>query len=193
MSLKDTATLILNEMASMIKAKTNELLLEINSKPIYTINELLHGKKVVPKSIHMIGGPAHVLKDMIESAYFLPCYVPKDYAVANAIGAALAKPTSELTLLANTALGTLSVPEFGIYEHISKNYTVDQAKTKAIELLRKHALSNKMDESLTEIEITEESSFNMVRGFSSSGKNIRIKAQIKPGHILELGGVIHES
>ncbi len=35
-------------------------------------------------------------------------------------------------------------------------------------------------------EITEESSFNMVEGFYTKGKNIRIKAQIKPGHILKL-------
>jgi hypothetical protein len=37
-----------------------------------------------------------------------------------------------------------------------------------------------------EPEITEESCFNMVRGFYTSGKNIRIKAQVKPGLINRL-------
>ncbi len=43
-----------------------------------------------------------------------------------------------------------------------------------------------------ESEITEESSFNMVDGFSTTGKNIRIKAQIKPGNIL-MRSLHHES
>ena len=39
-----------------------------------------------------------------------------------------------------------------------------------------------------EAEITEESKFNMVRGFFTSGQNIRIKAQVKPGLIMQLRG-----
>ena len=45
-------------------------------------------------------------------------------------------------------------------------------------------LGEKPDES--EAEIIEENSFNMVRGFSTSGKNMRIRAQTKPGLIYEL-------
>ncbi|KUK14408.1 MAG: Hydantoinase/oxoprolinase, partial [bacterium 42_11] len=37
-------------------------------------------------------------------------------------------------------------------------------------------------------EISESSSFNIVRGFYTCGKNIRIKAQIKPGLRFSLGG-----
>ena len=37
-----------------------------------------------------------------------------------------------------------------------------------------------------EAEIVEESSFNMIRGYFTSGKNIRVKAQIKPGLIEDL-------
>ena len=88
MSLEDTAYLILNTMANIIKQTTDDLLIEINSKPIYTINELLYGKKVMPK-VHMIGGTAEVLKTFIERTYNLDTFVPNNYAVANAIGAAL--------------------------------------------------------------------------------------------------------
>ena len=34
-----------------------------------------------------------------------------------------------------------------------------------------------------EIEVVESQEFNMVRGFYTSGKNIRVKLQIKPGLI----------
>lgn len=182
---KDTAELILNTMAKIIKDKTDELLFEINSKPVYTVRELLHGKRVEPKFITIIGGPANVLTPKIEEQYNLPCYYPFNYEVANAIGAALAKPTIEITMVANTSQGILSVPEFGVYENVSKDYSLEEAKTRAIELLKDFAFENGIEGEL-ETEITEESSFNMVRGFYTSGKNIRIKAQIKPGHILKL-------
>jgi N-methylhydantoinase A/oxoprolinase/acetone carboxylase beta subunit len=185
-SAKEVAELILNTMAHIIKKKTDELLLEINSKPVYTVRELLHGKKIKPKTINIIGGPANVLAPILEKHYNKPCYFPVNYHVANAIGAALAKPTMDITMLADTALGILSVPELGIYEKISKSYTLNNAKERAMELLKTSAISMGAEEDNIESEITEESSFNMVDGFYTKGKNIRIKAQIKPGHILKL-------
>ncbi len=182
---KETAELILRTMARMIKEKTDDLLRQINSKPIYTVKELLYGKVLKPKTISVIGGPAAVLAPAIEKEYQLPCHYPANYEVANAIGAALAKPTMAITMVANTAQGLLTVPEFGLYEKIPRHYSLADAKKKAIELLRDFAISNGMGDDL-ETEITEESDFNMVRGFSSTGKNIRIKAQIKPGHSRKL-------
>lgn len=190
---KDTAELILNKMAELIKEKVDELLLEINSKPIYTVKELLHGKKVEPKKIFVIGGPARILANVLKDNFNLPCDFPANYEVANAIGAALAKPTFEITMLANTSLGKLSVPELTVFENIPRTYTLEQAKTKAIELLKAYAVKTGLDDPDQEIEITEENSFNMVRGFLTSGKNIRIKAQIKPGYIQKLGGNPFES
>lgn len=177
---------ILYTMADMIKKKTDNLLLEINSKPVYTIKELLHGKKIEPKIINIIGGPANVLSPILEKHYQLPCYFPKNYHVANAIGAALAKPTMEITMMADTSQKILSVSELGVYERIPSSYTLDQAKERAIELLKSAAISMGMEADTIESEITEASSFNMVDGFDTKGKNIRIKAQIKPGHILQL-------
>lgn len=177
---------ILYTMADMIKKKTDNLLLEINSKPVYTIKELLHGKKIEPKIINIIGGPANVLSPILEKHYQLPCYFPKNYHVANAIGAALAKPTMEITMLADTSQKILSVSELGVYEKIPSSYTLDQAKERAIELLRSVAISMGMEADTIESEIIEASSFNMIDGFDTKGRSIRVKAQIKPGHILEL-------
>jgi N-methylhydantoinase A/oxoprolinase/acetone carboxylase beta subunit len=176
-----TAELVLETMAKTIKDKTDTLLQQINARPVYTVRELLHGKTIQPTSIHIIGGPARALAPILEQHYNLPCHYPKNYHVANAIGAALARPTAEITMVADTSQGILSVPERGIHEKIPKNYSLDQAKERALQLL-------------TDSEITEASSFNMVRGFRTTGKNIRIKAQIKPGHIQELRhGDPHES
>lgn len=44
-------------------------------------------------------------------------------------------------MLANTAEGILSVPELEVYESISKNYSLESARERAMELLKKNALS----------------------------------------------------
>ncbi|MEQ2130015.1 hydantoinase/oxoprolinase family protein [Caldanaerobacter subterraneus KAk] len=183
LSAKDMAKLILSTMGDIIKNKVDELLHEINSRPVYTVKELLYGKKIKPKLINIIGGPSKVLAPVLEEKFNLPCYYPKNYSVANAIGTALARPTTEITMFVDTSKKILSVPELGLYEKISGNYTLDKAKEKALELVKKSALSLGASIEEIEAEIVEESSFNMVRGFYTIGKNMRIKAQVKPGLI----------
>lgn len=190
LSAEAMGKLVLSIMGDMIKEKVDELLYEINSKPVYTVKELLYGKQIQPKLIQVIGGPAKVLSTILEEKFHLPCYYPENHHVANAVGAALAKPTTEINMLADTSQGILSAPELGIYENISKNYTLDSARKKAIELLKESAKVIGANEEGMETEITEESSFNMVRGFYTSGQNIRIKAQVKPGLLYKLKGGI---
>jgi len=188
LSIEEVADEILDTMAGMIKEKVDELLIEINSKPVYTVEELLHGKKLVPQSINMIGGPAKVLAPRLEKEFNITCNYPRHYKVANAIGAALAKITTEINLIANTSRGTLSVPELGIYEKINRNYTISSARKRALELLTERAITMGAEKADLVTEVIEESVFNMVDGFRTKGQNIRIKAQVKPGLTHKLKG-----
>ena len=181
--LETTAQKILYTMGDIIKGTVDELLAKINSKPVYTVKELLYGKKIKPQRINIIGGPAKILQAILEEKFNLPCYYPKHYDVANAIGAAMAKITTDITMTADTSRGILSVPELGIYEKINRNFGLNSARKRAIELLTERAVSLGAPKDEVETEIIEESSFNMIEGFYTSGKNIRIKAQIKPGLI----------
>lgn len=180
---------VLDTMANMIKNEVDKLLADINSRPVYTVKELLYGKKIQPEVINIIGGPAKALAPALEKKFNITCRCPENYHVANAIGAALARTTAEITMVVDTVRGILSVPEVGVYEKVSKNYTLEMARQRAMDLLRKNAEKLGATEEEIEPEITEESSFNMVRGFFTSGKNMRIKAQVKPGLIYKLRGV----
>lgn len=186
---EEMAEKVLRLMAKTIKEKVNELLNIINSQPVYTIKELLDDQKIEPQLVHMIGGPAKVLAPILERELELPCHYPKKYDVANAVGAALSRTTAKMTLLADTTQQTLSIPELGIYKKINKDYTLDMAREEALDLLVKHGRKLGATEENIETEIIEESSFNMVRGFSTDGRNIRIEAQIKPGLIDNIGGI----
>lgn len=189
----EAAQRVYDKFADIIKEKVTEILIEKNSGPVYTIHELLYGRKIIPQGIIAIGGPALGVAPLLEEKFGIQCFVPENYSIANAIGAALTKRTMEITLLADTDRGILSVPELQIYKKIKDNYHLELAKEEAIDLLRTHMENQGAKLTDRELEVTEAASFNMVRGFWTSGKNIRVRAQVKPGLIGKMGGVDVES
>ena len=110
-------------------------------------------------------------------------HIPENAEVANAIGASLARTTTELTVLADTEKGTLTIVEEGIQLTIPREFEREDALKICMDKLRERAIKMGAKEDDLEIEITEDQSFNMVRGYYTAGKNIRIKAQVKPGLI----------
>lgn len=177
-SEKKTAEKILEKAGEMIKSEVDLLLKEINSRPLFTVKEVLENRKVVPKEIKVIGGPAEVLSSYIEKAFEIPTNEVENYKIANAYGACIAKPTFQLNLLADTKQKMVVIPEMNIHERISRRFSMKDGEKMIIENLEK--LADSINYKDYEIEIIEKNEFNMVDGFSF-GKNIRLKAQIKPG------------
>src|SRR5690606_26678824 len=131
--------LILDTMADMIKSNIDQIINEINQKPIYTIKELLYGKKLQPQLINIIGGPAKVLSPILEEKFKLPCYYPENFQIANAIGAALSRPTAEITMHVDTSKKILSVPELNLYEKVSSRFDLNTARKRALDLVKEGA------------------------------------------------------
>ena len=108
--------------------------------------------------------------------------IPK-WSVANAIGAALARTTCEVTVFADTEQCNLVAPGENYRDCIQKHFSEKDAIETAFRLLEDKAIKRGANPDHIEMEILENIGFNMVRGFSTTGKNIRIRAQVKPGLI----------
>ena len=176
---------VLEKCSEFIFSTVQVLLEKINSKPLYTVKEVLEGKKLQPKEIKIIGGPAKILSKYIEKIFNLKTIVTENHEIANAIGAALSKPTFEVNLHADTMNKILSIPEENVYENISTKFTLEDGRKMVINYLKNKSKSS-LDEN-PDIEIIEENEFNMVDGWNY-GKNIRIKGQIQPGLIYSMRG-----
>lgn len=187
-SVDKVASKILDAMVQSIYEKVKKLLEDVNSKAVYTIKELLEDRKIQPQFITVIGGPAKILSNRLESVFALDVFYPKEYKLANAIGAALAKPTLEINMIADTDRRRMSVSELEIYEVIDPSYNLQKAERRALKLVVDAALELGADKEGLEAEIVESNSFNMVKGYFGTSKNIRVKAQIKPGLIQRLKG-----
>jgi N-methylhydantoinase A len=172
---------ILDEACRIILEGARQMLARVNSKPVYTVHELLDGYQVLPKQMLVLGGPApHFAARLEEMSDFAVRVVPP-WQVANAVGAAMARTTCEVTLFADTERGIVSAPEEDYYKPIRGAFFRQDAMELAGELLRAKAIREGADTSDLEIDTLEDVQFNMVRDFYTTGRNIRVKVQIKPG------------
>jgi N-methylhydantoinase A/oxoprolinase/acetone carboxylase beta subunit len=183
LSLKAAAQKVLNVASEKILSEANHMVERINSQPVYTVHEILQGKKVNPSDILALGGPAPFFSKRLESLTSKRVRVAPKWDVANAVGAALARTTCQVSLFADTEQGYVTAPENNYVEKITRKFTNDDALKIAIKLLEEKAIETGASTEDLEIEILENTQFNMIRGFYTTGKNIRVKVQVKPGLI----------
>ncbi len=155
----------------------------INAKPVYTLHELKEGYQVRPRSVLVLGGPAPYFARHLQRLTPMQVRVVPRWQVANAIGAALARTTCEVGLFADTEQGVVNAPAENFKQLITDGYSLEAATTQALGLLRVKALERGASPDYLEMEVVESQQFNMVRGFTTSGRNIRVRVQVKPGLI----------
>jgi len=182
---REAAERIFDQACRMIIGSAREMIAAINSKPVYTVHELLDGYQVRPRHLMVLGGPALQFAERLATLSDFQVKVVPRWQVANAIGAAMARTTSEVTLFADTERKMAVAPEEDFRQTISSHFNKQDAVELAMGLLREKALREGADLHDLELDVLEEVQFNMVRGFSTAGRNIRVKVQIKPGLIGE--------
>ncbi len=183
LSVEAAARRIFDQACNHILSSARDMIRRINAKPVYTVHELLEGHQVDPRLILVLGGPAPYFAENLETLSALAVRVVPRWTVANAIGAALARTTCEVNFFADTQLGIASAPEERYSEKINTDFDRKDAVETALDLLRQKAVKTGSNPDHIEMEVVEEMSFNMVRGFHTTGRNIRVKVQVKPGLI----------
>ena len=182
-SVSDAANRIFEQACRTILAEAAAMVARINAKPVYTVHELWEGERLQPSHILVLGGPAPWFAKGLQRLSDNRVSVVPRWTVANAIGAGLARTTSEVTLFADTEQKIVRAPAENHTAAIPATYTEQDAVAAALELLRQKATARGANPEHLELEVTDVMVFNMVRGFYTAGKNIRVTAQVKPGLI----------
>jgi N-methylhydantoinase A len=181
--VETVAEKIIDRACHQILAAAEEMVDAINSKPVYTVHELYEGSRIAPEHILILGGPAQQFARRFTTLCDQHVSVVPNWTVANAIGAALARTTCEVALFVDTEQEIAMAPGEDYIENISDDYDLDDAVATAMDLLRAKARQRGANTDHLETEIIEKQQFNMVRGFYTTGKNMRVRVQIKPGLI----------
>lgn len=182
-TVKKAAQDIFDHTCRRLLSEARDMVHRVNSKPVYTVHDLLEGYTVNPKNILVMGGPAPYFAEHFKKISDYRVQVVPRWSVANAIGAGLARTTCEVALFADTEQGILLAPKENFSKAISKRFTMADAIDTAYGLLREKALRRGANPDYLEMEVIEKMEFNMVRGFSTTGKNMRVRVQVKPGLI----------
>ncbi len=150
---------------------------------MYTIHELLDGRLLAPRKLYCMGGPARAFQTLLAKATGWEVEVPENYQVANAIGAALTQLTTDVELFADTSKGRMLIPSLAVEQTVASDYRLEDAERDALGRLSAWLDAQGVGDRKGLLEITEASSFNMVDETGVSGRNIRVKCQIRPGVI----------
>jgi len=164
-----------------IRAAVIDLTRAVNDRPVYTIYELLEGKRLIPKTVYVMGGPAQAMAGLLSEVFPEDVLVPGNYAVANAIGAALSRPTLSAELFADTQRGRMLIPGLDVEESVPRSYDLAAAQEDAARYLRQYLEHLRIEDPEGMVETIEAQSFNMVEEDAMVGRTIRVKCQIKPG------------
>jgi N-methylhydantoinase A len=181
--IRDAAERIFEQACRTILAEADAMIERINAKPVYTVHELWEGHRLQPRHILVLGGPAPWFAKGLERLSESRVSVVPRWTVANAIGAGLARTTCAVTLFADTEQEIATAPAEDYTQVIPSTFSKDDAVATTLDLLRKKAIARGANPEHLELEVIEAMSFNMVRGFSTAGRNIRVTAQVKPGLI----------
>lgn len=163
-----------------LRKGADTLLARVNSRPVYTIRELLVQEPLRPRQAVFVGGPAPALSAEAEQALGIPVRVPEQSACANALGAALARPTLAAELHADTLLGRMSIPSLGTGRSIGKSYSIADAEADLAAAMRDAAGA---DAPVSPVQTVYAERFALFEDNGARGHVLRVKAQFPAGLI----------
>ena len=180
MSALDIAQLIVEKALETIQHGIDEVVQAENKRPVYVVADIVNPDVFVPAQIVVVGGTAPSLGPSIGEFLNLPVTIPENAAVANAIGAALALSTIELTVHVDTKRRLLVIPELGIKQQTCTLKRAEQVVERAKEALMEEALRLGLDKA-QEVEVISIEDFPVVEGWQSMERLITVKVQLEAG------------
>lgn len=179
-SALDVAQLIIEKALETIQHGIDEVVQAENKRPIYVVADIVNPDVFVPAQIVVVGGTAPSLGPSIGEYLNLPVIIPENAAVANAIGAALALSTIELTVHVDTKRRLLVIPELGVKQQTCTLKRAEQVVERAKEALGEEALRLGLDK-MQEVEVISIEDFPVVEGWQSMERLITVKVQLEAG------------
>ena len=183
----ETAFLVLETAATVIDQEINAMIDEQAAEPVYKVEDIINGRPIEPEMLIGVGGAAFGLAPLVAKLRGISYRTPPGAMVANAVGAAVARPTTEVTLRADTSQGIYTVAELGLRQKLTKR-TFNLADAR--DLAGRH-LAERAEQAGIYFETAEtvyEEEFNLVRGFSTIGKILTCRLQVKPGVLQAICG-----
>ncbi|MHB9093312.1 MAG: hydantoinase/oxoprolinase family protein [Eubacteriales bacterium] len=185
----ETAREIVSKACQTVISAIEQMFISWEEEPAYRVWEIVRQKKIKPNNIVGVGGAAKGLVPDVAKQMGCTSIVPEHADVANALGAAVAQPTVTVNLRVDTEQGNYTVAEDGSTGSISKGrrFGEEDALKLAKDNLYQIAENLKIKEYVKKIEVVHSEVFNMVRGWSTTGKLYDVSLQTPRDILFYLG------
>ena len=177
---------IIASAVGIIRETIEVMLDEWAKQPVYTVDDVIRGTEFVPAQLIGVGGGAPGLIKALGEAMELPVEIPAGAMVANAIGAAVARPTLSAGLRADTTEGFYIIPESGRRERLPKRFTQKVAEELLSSWLREQTADWQLPDAETELVSCEH--FRTVHGYYDTGDIYNLRMQLRPGILYKVQG-----
>ncbi len=182
----ELAEAALADAVRTMKRAAETLIEEVNSKPVYTIHEILTEQAIKPEKLVLIGGPAPVFQQILAEAMGMESICPPLASVSNAIGAALSRSTGSLHIQVDTSRGRLTAPTLNLVQKVPRSCSLDTSIENAKSLLLEDLNAAGIHYNEEDMQVIQADSFNMVEQGYTMGKNMRVSVQIRPAVLAQV-------
>lgn len=177
---------IIASACNTIQATIKEMLTEWAKQPVYTVDDVIKGTEFVPAQLIGVGGGALGLIKALGEVMHLPVDIPLGAMVANAVGAAVARPTLSAGLRADTTDNYYIIPESGRRERLPRRFNKAVAEELLTSWLQEQTATWQLPDQETELISYEH--FNTVHGYYDTGDIYSLRMQLKPGILHKVVG-----
>ncbi len=177
---------IVASAVTQIKQTICEMLEEWAKQPVYTVDDVIRGTEFIPAQLIGVGGGAPGLVKALGEAMQLPVEIPLGAMVANAVGAAVARPTLSAGLRADTTDGYYIIPESGRRERLPRTFNKAVAMELLASWLREQTASWQLPDD--KVELISYEHFNTVHGYYDTGDIYSLRMQLAPGILHKVQG-----
>ena len=169
-----------------IQTTIDAMLQEWSLQPVYTVDAVIKGTEFEPELLIGVGGGAPGLIKVLGAKMGLPVEIPAGATVANAIGAALARPTLAASLRADTTEGYYLIPESGQRQRLPSGFSVPMGEDILAGWLHQQAAAWQLPGQ--KVEVISKEFFNTIHGYYNSGEIISLRMQLQPGILQTVTG-----
>ncbi len=180
------ANKIVQAAVAKITETIEEMLVEWAKQPVYTVDDVIKGSEFKPQQLIGVGGGSLGLVKAVGEAMHLNVDIPVGAMVANAIGAAVARPTLVAGLRADTTEGYYLIPESGRREKLPRPFNQKVAEEILTAWLHEQAKAWQLPNQATEVISCER--FRTIHDYARVGDIYNLRMQLKPGILYQVCG-----
>jgi len=180
---------LVGQVIEVLKDSIKEMFKSWEEEPAYRIWEIVNKQRVKAQRLVGIGAAAQAFVPILAKEVGCPAFVDHYSPVANALGAAVSRPTLSLQVHADTRQGSYYLSLDGIVGRCKGDLQLADVKDLARKHLRQLAAQRGIGQYADRSEVFLAEQFNMVRGWSTTGKLFDVGIKIAPGVIDDYKGV----